>query len=287
MNAEPRSGHFTSQRLRLHYSEWGDPAAPPLILQHGGRDHGRSWDDLVPVLLPRWRIIAPDLRGHGDSQWSPDASYGMNDYLYDHAMLFDALEIESAVVIGHSLGGNIALRHAAIRPDRVEKLVLIEGLGPSPKVYAERMTKPITERLGMWIEQRRRGLARQRRVYPSIDEAVARMHGENPHFSSDLARRLTINGTERVDGGYCFKADPAMAALAPHDVSWDERRVLREAIACDTLLIYGAESWASNPVTDGRAADFPRVRTEIIDNAGHWAHHDRPGEFVALIRSFL
>lgn len=287
MNTQPRSGTFTSQRLRLHYSEWGDPAAPPLILQHGGRDHGRSWDDVVQALLPDWRIIAPDLRGHGDSEWAADGSYGMEDFLYDHAILFEALEIERAVVIGHSLGGNIAVRHAAVRPDRVSKLIVIEGLGPSPAADAERIARPIAERLGSWIEKRRRALVRQRRVYESIDAAVARMTGEHPHLAPDLARRLTIHGTERVDGGYCFKADPAMNAAPPHDISWDERVGLWRAIACETLLVYGADSWASNPARDGRADAFRHAQVEIIEGAGHWLHHDRPREFIALVRGFL
>jgi pimeloyl-ACP methyl ester carboxylesterase len=287
MNIEPGSLHYVSQRLRLHYSEWGDPKAPPLILQHGGRDHGRSWDRIVEALLPDWRIIAPDLRGHGDSAWATDSAYGMEDFLYDHAMLFDALNIERATVVGHSLGGNIALRHAAVRPDRVARLVAIEGLGPSPAAHAKDAEEPISDRLANWITSRSRALERPRRVYATVEEAIARLQGVHPHFSADLARHLATHGVEAVEGGYRFKSDPAMAASPPHDISWPEREALWRAVRCETLLIYGRDSWASDPVLDGRAAHFGRARVEMIEKAGHWLHHDRPAEFIALLRGFL
>lgn len=287
MTIEPRSGYYVSQRLRLHYSEWGDPGAPPLILQHGGRDHGRSWDRVVEALLPDWRIIAPDLRGHGDSEWAADGAYAMEDFLYDHAMLFDALKIDRATVVGHSLGGNIALRHAAIRPERIARLAAIEGLGPSPAAHARLAAEPIGDRLANWITARSRALVRPRRVYATLDEAIARLHDVHPHFSPDLARHLATYGVTAVDGGYCFKSDPAMATLPPHDISWPEREELWRAVRCDTLLIYGRDSWASDPLVDGRAAHFAHARVEMIEKAGHWPHHDQPAGFIALLRGFL
>jgi pimeloyl-ACP methyl ester carboxylesterase len=287
MTIEPRSGYFLSQRLRLHYTEWGDPDAPPLILQHGGRDHGRSWDRVVQALLPDWRIIAPDLRGHGDSGWAEDSNYGMDDCLYDHAMLFDQLGLERATVIGHSLGGNIALRHAAARPERIVKLVVIEGLGPSPERLAEAAALPVNKRMADWIAERTKALLRRARVYPTLDEAVARLHGVHPHLSADWARHLAVHGVRKVDGGYCFKADPCMTLLPLHEFSAEERRAMWRAITIDTLLVYGADSWASNPALDGRAAFFPHARTAVIEGAGHWVHHDKLAEFVALLRGFL
>ena len=79
----PTSRHYYSQRLRLHYVDWGNPDAPPLLLVHGGRDHCRNWDWVAESLRHDWHIICPDLRGHGDSQWSPDGNYAMSSYIYD------------------------------------------------------------------------------------------------------------------------------------------------------------------------------------------------------------
>ena len=83
----PTSRHFISQRLRMHYVDWGNPDAPPLLLVHGGRDHCRNWDWVAQALRRDWHVICPDLRGHGDSQWSPDGNYSMSAYIYDLAQL--------------------------------------------------------------------------------------------------------------------------------------------------------------------------------------------------------
>ncbi|HYD08238.1 MAG TPA: alpha/beta hydrolase, partial [Reyranella sp.] len=134
----PTSRHFISQRLRMHYVDWGNPDAPPLLLVHGGRDHCRNWDWVATALRRDWHILAPDLRGHGDSQWSPDGNYSMSAYIYDLAQLIHQQNLAPVTIVSHSLGGNICLRYTGIYPDSVHRLVAIEGLGPSPKVIAER-----------------------------------------------------------------------------------------------------------------------------------------------------
>src|SRR6185437_8167721 len=109
----PTSRIYFSQRLRLHYVDWGNPGAPPLLLVHGGQDHCRNWDWVAERLRDRWHIIAPDLRGHGDSQWSPDGSYTMAGYIYDLAQLIHQQQLAPVTILAHSLGGNIALRYVA------------------------------------------------------------------------------------------------------------------------------------------------------------------------------
>jgi pimeloyl-ACP methyl ester carboxylesterase len=142
----PTSRIYFSQRLRLHYVDWGNPGAPPLLLVHGGQDHCRNWDWVAERLRDHWHIIAPDLRGHGDSQWSPDGSYTMAGYIYDLAQLIHQQQLAPVTILAHSLGGNIALRYAGIYPESVRRLIAIEGLGPSPKMLAERIKKTIAER---------------------------------------------------------------------------------------------------------------------------------------------
>src|SRR5262249_13812881 len=114
----PTSHTYISQRLRLHYFDWGNTDAPPLVLGHGGRDHARSWDWVAERLRDRWHIIAPDLRGHGDSQWSQDGGYAMPGLIYDLAQLIHQRQLAPVSLIGHSLGGNIATRYAGIYPDK-------------------------------------------------------------------------------------------------------------------------------------------------------------------------
>src|SRR5436309_1546530 len=107
----PTSHTYFSQRLRLHYVDWGNPAKPPLLLVHGGRDHCRNWDWTAAALRDDWHVIAPDLRGHGDSQWSTDGSYTMAGYIYDLAQLVHQQRLAPVTIIAHSLGGNVLLRY--------------------------------------------------------------------------------------------------------------------------------------------------------------------------------
>ena len=110
----PVSHSYYSQRLKLHYVDWGNEEAPPLLLVHGGRDHCRSWDWVAEELRADWHVIAPDLRGHGDSAWSPEGNYNMQAYIYDLAQLIHQLKLENVTIVSHSLGGNICLRYTGL-----------------------------------------------------------------------------------------------------------------------------------------------------------------------------
>ena len=286
--AGPTSHSFVSQRLKLHYAEWGNPAAPPLILQHGGRDHCRSWDWVAQELLADWRIIAPDIRGHGDSAWSPDGDYTTGAFVYDFAQLVHSLGYEQVSIVAHSLGGNIATLFTGLYPDKVRKLVNIEGLGPSPQVQAEIDAKGFAGRMREWIEGRRAGAGRLPRRYPTIEAAFARMKEENGHLSDEQARHLTVHGVSRnEDGTYSWKFDNYLNSWPVIGPRMDDVHDLWEAIECPVLLLYGADSWASNPEKDGRAKQFRHGRTIEYANAGHWLHHDQFERFVADLRAFL
>ena len=167
----PITNSFISQRLRLNYVDWGNPDAPPLLLVHGGRDHARSWDWVAEELRNDWHIIAPDLRGHGDSAWSPDGSYEMSTFVYDMAQLIHQLNLAPVSIIAHSMGGNIATRYAGLFPENVRKMVNIEGLGLSPKMQAERDAIGIQKRFRQWIEDKRNAAGRSPKRYPNIEAA--------------------------------------------------------------------------------------------------------------------
>jgi len=284
----PTSHSFISQRLRLHYVDWGNAAAPPLILVHGGQDHCRNWDWVAQDLRRDYHVIAPDLRGHGDSAWSPSGDYSMAAFVYDLAQLVHQLALGPVRIISHSLGGSISLRYAGVYPQMVEKLVAIEGLGPSPKMLAERGETPVEKRFSEWIE-RERGLAsRLPRRYASIEDAFARMQAENKHLSAEQARYLTIHGvSQNEDGTYSWKFDNYARGWSPVDLTTAELHRLWGNIACPTLLVNGSESWASNPEKDGRAAYFRNAKVTVFDRAGHWVQHDRLEGFLAEVRAFL
>jgi pimeloyl-ACP methyl ester carboxylesterase len=286
--AGPTSRIYFSQRLRLHYVDWGNAGAPPLVLLHGGRDHCRNWDWVAAELRRDWHIIAPDLRGHGDSQWSRSGHYSMAGYVYDLAQLVHQQELAPVTIVAHSLGGNIALRYAGIYPEKVKKLVAIEGLGPSPKATAERAKRGIAERMQRWIDEQRGLAGRLPRRYATIEDAFRRMQEENKHLSPEQARHLTQHGVnQNEDGTYSWKFDNYVRVWPAYDMTTEEVHDLWARIACPTLLVYGKESWASNPDADGRARIFRNARVVSVEGAGHWVHHDRLDEFLGLVRGFL
>jgi pimeloyl-ACP methyl ester carboxylesterase len=284
----PTSRIYFSQRLGLHYVDWGNAEAPPLLLVHGGRDHCRNWDWVANALRQDWHVLAPDLRGHGDSQWSPDGNYTIASYVYDLAQLIHRQELAPVTIIAHSLGGVIALRYAGIFADCVRKLVAIEGLGASPKRLAERSQRPIAERMQNWIGEQRALSGRMPRRYASLEDAFKRMQEANRRLSPDQARHLTQYGVnQNEDGTYSWKFDNYVRANPPYDMTVAEIEELWRRITCPVLLVYGEESWASDPVKDGRAQHFRNAKVVALENAGHWVHHDRLDAFLDLVSGFL
>ena len=284
----PTSNAFVSQRLRLHYVDWGNEQAPPLILQHGGRDHCRSWDWVARELAKDWHVIAPDLRGHGDSAWSPDGEYSMSAFIYDFAQLVHTLGHEQVTIVAHSLGGVIATRFTGLYPEKVRKLVNIEGLGLSPKLLAQRQATPVAERMRTWIDDKRKAAGRQPRRYASLDECLARMREENGFLSEEQARHLTVHGASRnEDGSWSWKFDNYLSVWSAVDMPQNEVELLWQAITCPMLLLYGADSFASNPKRDGRARHLRNARVVEYEKAGHWLHHDQLDRFMADVKAFI
>ncbi len=288
LTSGPTSHFFTSQRTRLHYLDWGNRGAPVLILIHGGFDHGRSWDWTARALSADWHVIVPDLRGHGDSAWSADGNYMIHQYVYDLAQLV-ALQSEAQVtIISHSLGGSIALRYAGLFPDTVRKLVAIEGLGMAPASAQMELEKPAPDRWLNWIDKRRINADRPVNRYPSIAVAMQRMLDRNGYLSRDQAHHLTIHGTNRnEDGSYSWKFDPYLGTFPPVGNIDEALPEFWSRITCPVLLCLGLDSWASNPVEDGRAAHFRDARLATFEKAGHWLHHDQFDRFIAELRAFL
>lgn len=284
----PTSNSFISQRLRLHYVDWGNADAPPLLLVHGGRDHCRSWDWVAQELRADWHVIAPDLRGHGDSAWSADGEYSLRACVYDLAQLIHQKKLAPVTIVAHSYGGNIALRYAGIYPGKVKKLVAIEGLGPSPKILEERFGAPIGARMREWIETKRSSAGRSPRRYQSLEDAYRRMKDENGYLTDDQARHLTVHGiSQNEDGTYSWKFDNYFRVMPPYDMGQPDVEHLWGEISCPTLLLYGQDSWASNPAEDGRLKHFNTAQVKLYENAGHWLHHDQFDRFISDIREFL
>ena len=289
----PTSQTYITQRLRLNYLDWGRKDAsgndkPPLVLVHGGRDHARSWDWVAESLCDDWHVTAFDHRGHGDSDWVNDGNYLASDMVYDLAQFVHQLDRGPVTIVSHSMGGNVALRYAGVFPDKVRKLVAIEGLGPSPKRRAEQRETPYSERMAEWIEKKRGASGRSPRKYESIEAAFRRMIEENSYLTEKQARHLTVHGVHKnEDGTYSWKFDPHLNVWMVEDVADEFLHQTWAAITAPTLLLYGADSWASNPEGDGRLDHFSTARVIEFENAGHWLHHDQFDEFMRTLQEFL
>jgi pimeloyl-ACP methyl ester carboxylesterase len=282
---EPISEYYYSHRLKLHFWDWRGTDKPNLVLVHGSRDHARNWDLVAQALCKDFRIVAPDLRGHGDSSWAPGAMYSIPEYVLDISALIDIIGKHPVYLIGHSLGGAVVMQYAGTYPDRVHKLISIEGFGPAPEKLVPR---PAHERLRLWIENMRDYETRTPHHYPGLDDAVARMKEANPHLSDDMARHLTLFGANwNPDASLVWKFDNYVRAFSPYGFNMEDAQEIWRQITCPVLLFRGLDSWTVDPEKDGRIRAIPDYRLINVPDAGHWVHHDQPEIFIEESRKFL
>jgi len=282
---EPVSHFFYSDRLKLQFWDWGRDGAPPLILVHGGLDHARSWDWVARELRNDYHVYAIDLRGHGNSAWAPGAAYSIAEHVLDLSALADIINGFPVTIIGHSLGGMLTLVYAGIYPDRVKKIVAIEGLGPPP---GHRVHRPASERMREWIEAIRGLENRVPHSYPNLEAAVTRMKEANPFLSDEVAQHLTLHGTNwNADGSIIWKFDNYARIFAPYGMNFEEAKEVLGRITCPALLFWGKESWAQDPESDGRASVIQNHRLVKVEKAGHWVHHDQLAVFLRETERFL
>jgi pimeloyl-ACP methyl ester carboxylesterase len=283
-STDPTACFYESQRLRLHYADWGNHTAPPLILIHGGRDHCRSWDAVAAALRTNFHIIAPDLRGHGDSDWAKGSSYSLADYAYDLAGLLQHTQLKEAALVGHSMGGMIGLIYAGVYPERVSRLAVLDGV----TVLPGRRASPIHERFNTWVAQLDGIAVRKLWRYASIEAAAERMRAYNKRLTTGQALHLARHGLRHnPDGSFSWKFDANQQARAPYRLLPEEYVELWSRITCPTLLLRGDESMLPDPDKAGVLGHFKQARFVTIAKAGHWLHHDRLDEVLQELRPFL
>jgi pimeloyl-ACP methyl ester carboxylesterase len=281
--AEPADRFYESQGLRLHYVDWGNASAPPLILVHGGLDHCRNWDAIARELQPHFHIMAPDLRGHGDSEWAKGSSYSLTDNVYDLTRLMRFARLQDAAIVGHSMGGMVALAYAGTYPEKVSRLVVLDGAFLSSSQAA-----PIAEQMSRWVNQLDRIGDHQESTFATIEEAAKRLSARNKRLTAVQALHLASHGVRKGDDGlYRWKFDHYQRARAPYRLSSEDYAGLWSRIACPTLLMWGDESFLPDPEAAGLLAHFRGAEMEKIAGAGHWLHHDRLDVVLASLRRFL
>ncbi|MCP3459855.1 MULTISPECIES: alpha/beta fold hydrolase [unclassified Bradyrhizobium] len=280
----PKSRFYESHGLRLHCADWGNEGAPVVILVHGGRDHCRSWDVIARALQPHFHVLAPDLRGHGDSDWTKGGSYALTEYVYDLTHLVRAIAAPEVILVGHSMGGMVSLIYSASFPEQVSALVILDGV----TVLPDAQKAPTHERITKWVGQLDKLHDRAPRSYRTIEDAAAQMRTYNKRLSRELALHLATHGVrQNEDGSYRWKFDPYQRVTAPQRLWPDDHVELWGRITCPTLLLNADESFLAASKAAGLERYFRQARIEMISGAGHWLHHDRPKEVLGAIRRFL
>jgi pimeloyl-ACP methyl ester carboxylesterase len=285
MNRKPTSHSYFSQRLRLHYLDWGNEAAPNMLLVHGVHDHCHTWDWFAAHFADDYHIIAADLRGHGDSEWVRGSSYHHVDYVYDLAQLVRQRDLAPTVVVGHSMGGTLAALYAGLFPEQVSALVLLEGIGLWPGMFEH---ESAAARIRDWIAGTRALAGRRPKRYASLEDAYARMRAANGHLNDEQARHLTVHGSnQNEDGSFSWKYDNYTHAFPAYRVPVEETTSIWEAIICPTLLINATQGFDHRTGQNDTLKYFRQGRLLNVNDAGHWVHHDQLEEVVLATEEFL
>jgi pimeloyl-ACP methyl ester carboxylesterase len=266
--------------LRFHYRDWGDSAAPPVVLLHAYTQHARSWDTVAQGLANRFRVLALDQRGHGESARAAD--YHELRFVGDLAAFADALGLDRFSVVGFSIGGNAAGSYALLYPDRVERLVLFECFTEGDEPGNE-----------PWFQAMRAHLGLLRTLPEMVDTpeaAAAAFRPLAPYAAEDELRHWMREGlVPGPHGRWTWRYDPVFRVPGPSGRLVPPMDALRRRLAgvtCPLLLVVGAESWMVVP-TERMVTFNPQARLVTVPQAGHWVPLDNPSGFLEVVGTFL
>ena len=292
-----RTEHIAVRGLRCQVHRWGNPALvtaarPPLLLMHGWMDVAASFQFVVDALAQDRHVIAADWRGFGGSESpQPSDSYSMADYLGDLDGIVDAISPDAPIdLVGHSLGGNVVMLYAGVRPQRVRRLVNLEGFG-LPQAKPELAPK----RFAQWLDELK--TPQQLRDYASVDEVAQRLQKNNPRLAADQAAWLAPHWSrlDAATGRWVIQGDPAHKRTNPVLYRVEEVLACWQRIECPLLWIEGENTdigkWWGERYTkaefDARLAVVAQVERHALADCGHMPHHDQPQQVAALIEAFL
>ncbi|NDC10187.1 MAG: alpha/beta hydrolase [Oxalobacteraceae bacterium] len=289
---KPSRSEFLSLRgLRMHVRHWGHVDAPKLFMLHGWMDVSASFQFVVDCLKRDWHVIAPDWRGFGLSEWVQSDCYWFPDYLGDLDALLDHLSpSESIHLLGHSMGGNVATLYAGIRPQRVARLINLEGFGLANTVPAQ-----APARYAQWLEELR--APPQMRSYPDSGAVAERLSKTNPRLTPERAAFLAQHwAAQHQDGEWHVQGDPKHKIISANLYRTDEVLACWEKITAPVLWVEAEHTdvwrWMGpkaevRPEIDRRRHVIPNVTEVLIKDAGHMLHHDQPEALASLIEDFL
>jgi pimeloyl-ACP methyl ester carboxylesterase len=286
-----RSEFITVRRLKYHVRHWGTEGAPKLFMLHGWMDVSASFQFMVDCLRHDWHVIAPDWRGFGLSEAQHADTYYFPDYVGDLDSVLEHYSPANPInLLGHSMGGNAVCLYAGIRPDRVAKLVNLEGFG-MPGMRPEQAP----QRFAKWLDELRSPPTM--RGYDSREDVARRLQKTNPRLTDERAHFLSGHwAAENAEGRWDVLGDPAHKGSSPLLYRVEEVLACWQQISAPVLWVEAEDTdvwrWMGPKDTarveiDRRMAYLPNVRQASIANAGHMLHHDQPEALAALVEAFL
>lgn len=268
--AQPQDRFITVNNLRIHYLEWGDASKPPFIMLHGIARIAHTFDHLAPKYTDRYHVYALDMRGHGDSSWSPDAAYLVEDYVKDLEEFVRQLKLKDITLLGNSTGGRVVQVFAGLHPELTRALI-VEDVGPErPRNIADNFARQVQAEANGWASE---------------DELFADLRKRNRNVSDEMLRSYAHHGTKRrEDGRLVWKRDPALAKGFVETELW---RYVRR-ITAPTIYIIGGDSAIVPAETQAQLKQTIKgVTIETIPGTGHYPDQEAPAAFVAIVERFL
>lgn len=274
-----RDGGTTVGGFRLHYLEWGRNDAPPIIMLHGLSGFAHDWDEFAPMLEDRYRLIGLDQRGFGESDPAKDGAYALGDFAADLKGFAASIGLGSFSLLGHSLGGRIAILFTAENPRLVERLILVDSAPAMNPAGGRRVQERIASALD---------------AYPSMEQALAAFQPLFPKLSQErLRQRLTHYLEPHPGGGLAIKRDPifrerARKALAGQAGPQEDLWPLLGKLTCPLLILRGEKSDMVTPELVHRMVQENRgIQVVEVTDAGHNIPAEQPHAMAQAVRTFL
>jgi esterase len=256
--------------LRLHYVDWGNAGAQPMVMIHGLDRVARTFDHVAPHFASRYHVIALDMRGHGDSAWDPQGRYQVEDHAADLTGFVQALGLRNLVLWGNSTGGRVVQVFAGMHPELVSH-VIAEDVGPErPRQIADNYSRRVAQEQAGWASEEEL-LAQLRKTNSGTSDAV-------------LLPYVKYGTTRRDDGRLIWKRDPA---LVKGFVATDLWRFVREIKAPTLYLLGGRSTIVPAETQEELKKTLPRVTIVTIPGVGHYPSDEKPDEFLRVVDGFL
>ena len=284
------------RNLQYHVQVWGEPSPDktPLVMVHGWMDVAASYQFVVDAFAQDHYIIAPDWRGYGRTPSDSADNFWFADYMADLDFLLDHYAPNRPVnLVGHSLGGNVVMLYGGVRPERIRRLVNLEGFGlpaTTPDMAPARYAKWMDE-----LKKLHRGEL-DMRAYDSIDGVARRLMKTNPRLDQDKADWLAQQWAQQdAHGKWSIQGQPAHKIISAHLYQAEEVLALYRRLTMPVLAVEASDNsldlWWKGKFTleqyHERIQSVPNVEIALINDAGHMMHHDQPEALATMIERFI